>query len=59
MTTTPDPETVTTCCGDNGAWGPRQGEPLITSCLLCPASGETYWRNSQGVRERRAATDQG
>lgn len=58
--TTPatDQPAATTCCGDNGAWGPEKGEALTDACRLCPGAAEKYWRNSRGVRERQAAADQ-
>lgn len=40
--TTKAPERRTTCCGQGGAWVPKEGSPLIPSCSLCPKSA-TFW----------------
>lgn len=32
-----------TCCGQAGTWAPKEGEPVVVGCMLCPQSA-TYWR---------------
>ncbi|MEU8158144.1 hypothetical protein AB0B94_31200 [Micromonospora sp. NPDC048986] len=34
-----------TCCGTGGRWAPKEGEPVVNGCQLCPNS-MTYWRTT-------------
>lgn len=48
--TSPDPAAPAaemTCCGQDGTWSPKQGEPIAVSCMLCPSS-PSYWRRTRG-----------
>lgn len=37
------PSAELTCCGQDGTWSPKAGEPIATSCQICPQS-PTYFR---------------
>ena len=34
------------CCGEDGAWSPKPGNPVIAACMLCPNS-PTYWQRGR------------
>lgn len=53
--TSPDPAAPAaemTCCGQDGTWSPKQGEPIAVSCQLCPSS-PTYFRRQSRADGRR------
>lgn len=50
--TEPTPPTDPTCCGKGGAWAPKEGQPVVLGCMLCPRS-DTYWKPER--REERIA----
>jgi hypothetical protein len=51
--TSPDPSAQPaaemTCCGQDGTWSPKAGDPIAVSCRLCPSS-PTYFRRHAGYQ---------